>query len=136
MDEPTSAFLEEIRHSRTLPPGSDALDAARAVFYAMLRAETEAGCRRLAGHLPDALETLWKPSLYRCLREQRGEDVPPPPTGFADRMRVHLPEIDDAEARGVGVAVVRALEPRLDDPDRGALTDALPEELREPLTAT
>jgi len=134
MDEPTSAFLEEIRRSRSLPAGCDDLDAARAVFYALLRAETEQGCRSLAAHFPEELETLWKPALYRCLRETRGEDAPDPPATFKDGVRAGMPEIGDGDARAVAEAVIDALVSRMSAPERNSLADALPEELRDTLT--
>jgi uncharacterized protein (DUF2267 family) len=134
MDEPTSAFLEEIRRSHALPAGCDDLDAARAVFYALLRAETEEGCRSLATHFPEELETLWKPALYRCLRETRGEERPDPPATFTEGVRARMPEIGEGEAHAVAEAVLDALVSRMGAPERTSLAHALPEELKDALT--
>lgn len=136
MDEPTSEFLDDIRRSHTLPPGSEALDAARAVFYALLRADSEDGCRRIAGFFPEELETLWKPAFYRCLREQRRDEGPSMPRDVEGRMRVHSPELGEGDPTGLARAVLEALASRLEDGERRDLAETLPDELKDSLDAS
>lgn len=122
-------FLDRIESASPTGDRDRTLEAVRGVFYAMMQGGDEAGCREVAALLPEDLETLWKPALFTCLREQRSPDGPPADGDFVARVRRRVPDLEPEEIERLTRAVVDGLAPHLSEEERARLLGTAPGEL-------
>lgn len=123
-------FLEEVQRHATFSDRDHTLEAVRAVFCGLMYGNGEAHCREVAELLPGELETVWKPSLFNCLRDHRD------PNGersadFVGVVRRRMPDLNDDEVDALTLAVLRSLEPYLSPRDRDRLEELVPGRLRD-----
>lgn len=123
-------FLDRVQDHSSFGDRDRTLQAVRAVFCGLMHGNGEASCREVAGLLPGELETIWKPSLFTCLREHRSGNGTPGPADFTAVVRRRMPELDSDEVAEVTRAVLLGLEPYLSAEDRERLERRLPERLR------
>lgn len=122
-------FLDRIHSATTAEDPDRTLEAVRGVFYALMQADEEGGCRTVASLLPEELETLWKPALFTCLRDHRSEEGPPTYRSFVEAVRRRAPELEPDEVGRLTRAVLDGLAPYLSKEDRDRLLRATPEEM-------
>lgn len=120
-------FLDRIQTASDLEDPDRTLEAVRGVFYALMQADDEGGCRTTAALMPEELETLWKPALFTCLREHRSEDGAPAGQSFVEAVRRRAPEVEPAEVERLTRAVLDGLAPYLSEEDRDRLLRISPE---------
>lgn len=126
-----SDFLDQVQRHATFRDRDHTLEAVRAVFCGLMYGNGEAHCREVAELLPGELETVWKPSLFTCLREHRsanGTEGPPDFTGVVQR---RMPRLDEDEVDALSRAVLRSLEPYLSRRERARLTRLVPDRLQD-----
>ena len=141
-----SEFLDRVQASAALEDHDQALEAVRAVFYALFRGIGNGSgrepTREASEHLPEDLETLWKPALFACLGEDRaaGEETSGVGTGasgseaFVVRVRRRAPDLDSERVERVARAVLHELRPLVPSEGRSALARGLPDHLRDDWT--
>lgn len=134
MDEP-SEFLDEVRRACALEDRSRALETARGVFGVLLRAGGEGSCRSVAAHLPEELETVWKPAFFTCLREDASLPDGGREGAFVRQLREEVPALDADDADRAVRSVLRALRHRMDTEGQAELARSLPETLRKTWTS-
>lgn len=136
-----SEFLDRVQKASDLRDHDRALEAVRGVYYALFVGTGDEGAREAAGHLPEDLETLWKPALFARLREDAftggpgGDGAGPPDReAFVARVRRHAPALEEDAVERVTRAVLRELRPHLSADGRSALAPGLPDQLRNDWT--
>lgn len=138
-----SEFLDRVQASASLESHAQALDAVRGVFYALFRGlgngHGREETRNASDHLPEELETLWKPALFACLGEDRagGRKASSGEAGggaFVDRVRRQAPDLDGDGVERVARAVLGELRPLVPADGRAALARGLPDHLRDDWT--
>ena len=133
-----SEFLDRVQASSTLRNHDRALEAVRGVFYAVILGAGDGEPRDVAEHLPEELETLWKPALFACLREgvEGDDEAPRPPdrSAFVARVRRQAPELDGERVDRVARAVLRELRPHVSADGRSELAPGVPDHLRDDWT--
>lgn len=135
-----SEFLESVQATSSLGDPDLTLDAVRGVFYALLLGAGNRHVREASDHLPEELETLWKPALFACLREEGdpaaegGTGDAPGPEAFANRVRRQAPELDGEGVEKVTRAVLQELRSRISARARSELARGLPAHLRDDWT--
>lgn len=123
-------FLDEVQRHATFRDRDHTLEAVRAVFCGLMYGNGEAHCREVAELLPGELETVWKPSLFTCLRDHRSPNGTEPAGDFTTVVRRRMPDLDEDEVDALSRAVLRSLEPYLSPGDRNRLERLVPERLR------
>lgn len=135
-----SEFLERVQRASGLRDPDRTLEAVRGVFYALLLGAGNGQVRDAAEGLPEELETLWKPALFACLRQDGEARAPAGSSGrdaredFVDRVRRQAPDLDGEDVEEVARAVLRELRPRLSPDARSRLIAAVPDGMRDDWT--
>ena len=125
-----SDFLDEVQRHSSLEDRDRTLDAVRAVFCGLMYGNGESHCREVAELLPGELETVWKPSLFTCLREHRKRNGDAPPADFTGVVRRRMPELDEDQVDVVTRAVLRSLSAYLGPEERRRLESLVPQRLQ------
>lgn len=123
-------FLDRVQSHSSLGDRNLTLEAVRAVFCGLMYGNGESHCREVAELLPGELETIWKPSLFTCLREHRTGNGTPRESDFTAVVQRRMPDLEAGDVAEVTRAVLLGLEPYLSPEDRRGLERRLPERLR------
>lgn len=126
-----SEFLDRVQKASDFRDHDRTLEAIRGVFYALLLGAADGDARAAASHLPDDLETLWKPALFACLREGEAPGSPLDGEAFADRVRRRVPGLEGERVERVARAVLGELRELVPADGRFELAGGLPVHLRD-----